>query len=75
MVNYGSVVSSVFRAFDGIKGCRCIEDRQNWIRVDTGKDGDRQSSTAVQSEGGLIYKNNKKDYLMDELYDKTYDES
>ena len=33
MVNYGSVVSSVFRAYDGIKGCRCIEDRQNWICV------------------------------------------
>ena len=49
-------------------------DRIGYVFI-TEKDIDRQSTTAVQSQGGLIYKNNKRDYLKDEWYDKTYDES
>ena len=49
-------------------------DRIGYVFI-TEKDVDRQSTTAVQSQGGLIYKDNKRDYLKDEQYDKTYDES
>ena len=49
-------------------------DRIGYVFI-TEKDVDRQLTTAVQSQGGLNYENNKRDYPIDDVYDKTYNNS